>query len=227
MSTACLQDDTAPTAALERMLTDHPLRLLQFAAKQDFTVENIIFLLHVLRWRQAWNTVPRAPGTGELTGAAREQLFRMATDIYVADFDHHMADFPVNVERTIRSSLQKMLNNTGAGRTIEEVASRTRLLAGMVSSTEEIWDPWGNRRQQPMVELESPDLAFPYGDGIKFELPHFDLEQADVPRNLHLGIFDAAEESIKHLVLISTWRRFVMHEGQGDLFDHTLELNKV
>lgn len=92
-------------ASLEKALAVNPMPLLHFAASKDFTAENIIFLMRVKEWRQAWATAPRKPGTDVLTEAARSLLFRLAVEIYMTCVVDTISDFPINIEATVRYSL--------------------------------------------------------------------------------------------------------------------------
>lgn len=95
--------------ALERALLLNPEPLLQYAARKDFTAENIVFLTQVRDWRQAWQSAPRNPSTGSVTEDAQIRLFRMAIDIYASSVDEKTADFPINISGHIRRDLSAVL----------------------------------------------------------------------------------------------------------------------
>lgn len=96
--------------ALERALIVNPAPLLHYAAKKDFTAENIVFLTQVRDWRQAWDSAPRNPSTGLVTEDAQVRLFRMAVDIFATSVDDKTADFPINIESHIRKTLASILS---------------------------------------------------------------------------------------------------------------------
>ena len=95
--------------ALERALLVNPEPLLQYAARQDFTAENIVFLTQVRDWRQAWQSAPKNPSTGLVTEDAQIRLFRMAIDIFSTSVDEKTADFPINIEGHMRKDLAAVL----------------------------------------------------------------------------------------------------------------------
>jgi hypothetical protein len=95
--------------ALERALLVNPEPLLQYAARQDFTAENIVFLTQVRDWRQAWQSAPKNPSTGLVTEDAQIRLFRMAIDIFSTSVDEKTADFPINIEGHMRKELSAIL----------------------------------------------------------------------------------------------------------------------
>lgn len=98
--------------ALERALLVNPEPLLQYAARQDFTAENIVFLTQVRDWRQAWQSAPRNPSTDLITEDAQIRLFRMAIEIFATSVDEKTADFPINIEGHMRKDLAAVLGPT-------------------------------------------------------------------------------------------------------------------
>ena len=95
--------------ALERALLLNPEPLLQYAARQDFTAENIVFLTQVRDWRQAWESAPKNPSTGLVTEDAQIRLFRMAIDIFSTSVDEKTSDFPINIDGYMRKELAAVL----------------------------------------------------------------------------------------------------------------------
>jgi hypothetical protein len=95
--------------ALERALLINPEPLLQYAARKDFTAENIVFLTQVRDWRNFWQSAPRNPSTGLVTEDAQVRLFRMAIEIFATSVDEKTADFPINIEGYVRRELAAVL----------------------------------------------------------------------------------------------------------------------
>ena len=211
-------------AALEKTLAVNPTPLLYFAAKQDFTAENVIFLIHVKRWRDAWKTAPRERNTGEVTEQARAKLFRMAVDMYMADLYEQTADFPINVESAIRKSMdntfgpavpggKRLDSSTWDNVDAENVAFGVAPPMDLDQIADSQQSPWGDERS--VDEAESPVSPMEETtNGIVFEtnpcVAPLGPARARIPQDFHQGIFDAAEASIKYLVLTNTWCRFVM-----------------
>jgi hypothetical protein len=102
--------------ALERALLINPEPLLQYAARKDFTAENIVFLTQVRDWRQFWNSAPRNPSTGLVTEDAQVRLFRMAIEIFATSVDDKTADFPINIEGYVRRELAAVLGPSALNR---------------------------------------------------------------------------------------------------------------
>lgn len=102
--------------ALERALLINPEPLLQYAARKDFTAENIVFLIQVRDWRQFWQSAPRNPSTGLVTEDAQVRLFRMAIEIFATSVDEKTADFPINIEGYVRKELAVVLGPSALNR---------------------------------------------------------------------------------------------------------------
>jgi hypothetical protein len=102
--------------ALERALLINPEPLLQYAARKDFTAENIVFLTQVRDWRQFWQSAPRNPSTGLVTEDAQVRLFRMAIEIFATSVDEKTADFPINIEGYVRRELAAVLGPSALNR---------------------------------------------------------------------------------------------------------------
>lgn len=206
--------------ALEKALTVNPSPLLYFAAKQDFTAENIIFLIHVMRWREAWKTAPRDLSTGLVTEHARAQLFRMAVDVYMANIYEQTAIFPINVESKIRRSLDDTFGPAVPGGkrldssrwdnvSAENVAYGAPPPVDVDQAMEKTtWSPWDDEKVSPisLAALREADTFFEPNPCVAPLGP----ARARIPQSFHEGVFDKAEESIKILVLTNTWCRFVV-----------------
>jgi hypothetical protein len=102
--------------ALERALLINPEPLLQYAARKDFTAENIVFLTQVRDWRNFWQSAPRNPSTGLVTEDAQVRLFRMAIEIFATSVDEKTADFPINIEGYVRRDLAAVLGPSALNR---------------------------------------------------------------------------------------------------------------
>lgn len=217
--------------ALEKALAANPVPLLEFAATRDFTAENVVFLIHVMRWRDAWKTAPREASTGLVTESAKSKLFRLAVDIYTEDLCCQTADFPVNVESAIRRTLddffsgaipdKKGLNSNdwdlvgehGAVGSapppvdIDQFAQQFRSPWEEKKEVEVTITPASPDEQEIEITFQSNPCVAPLG-----------LARARIPSGFDSRIFEAAESSVKYLVLTNTWRRFAMsREKSGEL----------
>ena len=221
-------------STLEKALLINPAPLLCFAATKDFTAENIIFLVHIKEWREAWRTAPRAPLTGEITAAARRDLFRMGVDIYTASVCGHTADFPLNLEGYVADALHKVFGSHMAS---SPTSSRGRSTVGFTDVSEDqrnlVFDlerisqrpqhMWTRPKEMVATSLAA-DSAYgssnPTTPDARDHDQEFELEEQYQEEVSEQGgserypgfdekVFDDAEASIKYLVLTNTWRKFV------------------
>ncbi|KAM0719423.1 hypothetical protein Q7P37_005328 [Cladosporium fusiforme] len=223
--------------ALERALVVNPSPLLHYAAKQDFTAENIIFLTQVRDWRQTWNSAPRNPSTDMVTEDAQVRLFRMAVEIFATSVDEKTADFPINIDSHMRKSLAcifspAVLNALSgfAGRNGSTGTEASNRLAPVMS-------PWADTKQTSTItttvsaslrpstprptlhSMSSAETAVSKTVTISESKPYRledrpDLSPLSNGRGIDIPgfnehVFDEAESSIKYLVLTNTWRKFV------------------
>lgn len=212
-------------AALEKALAMNPVPLLQFAATKDFTGENIVFLMQVREWRAAWTRAPRYLFT--LTEKARGQLFNKAIEIYASSIHDKTAEFPINIESRIRRDLDTIFGPAMADmkyNLIENVvdpfnAPRDVLDGPRHQSIElsppkifsRVLDRQDSSESGPTL-WESQESILPGGKGLSFEA-HPCVQplvyEPSVPAGFDEHIFDAAEKSIKYLVVTNTWQKFV------------------
>ena len=197
-------------AALDKALNVNPQPLLHFAATRDFTAENIIFLRQVRDWRAAWDAAPRY--LDSITDQARNYLFRVGVDIYASRIDQHGADFPINVDHRTYRDLEAIFGPAVA-------KSKNRRSEDSERTT---IDPFNHH---PSSDTSGPSFQMVAGHDISLDLRTIQALDQEVVFNAHpavrpLGamapppefgehVFDAAEKSIKYLVLTNTWRKFV------------------
>lgn len=234
--------------SLEKALAVNPLPLLHFAASKDFTAENIIFLMRVREWRQAWAAAPRNPATKQITEHARSLLFRLAVEIYMICILDTISEFPINIEHSIRSQLDLLFEpavpeakkrvsaesdsspfdiemhgtpNAPLQAEVKRIALVTEESNHHPPPTDILWKHDTTPRQ-PSIQVYEVDSSRPsgdenrdYDDDVK---PIFASNPAISPlgsarAKIRPGfdefVFDAAEASIKYLVLTNTWRKFV------------------
>ncbi|EME42507.1 hypothetical protein DOTSEDRAFT_175624 [Dothistroma septosporum NZE10] len=196
-STSTRSQDLYSMTSLEKALAVNPLPLLHFAANKDFTAENIIFLMRVKEWRQAWSSAPRQLSTRDITEESRAMLFRLAVEIYMTCVLDTISDFPINIEGPIRAKLDFLFESA-----VPDGKKRT--------SAESEASPFG-------FEVEDPKT-----DPIQVEVKRIALvretsadSQDSVWSDFDLTAFDAAEASIKYLVLTNTWRKFAQQAQNG------------
>jgi len=210
--------------SLAKALERNPQPLLHFAATKDFTAENILFLVAVRDWRSAWQRAPKNPATGHITPVARSRLFDHAVEIYAASIHEKYADFPVNIEWRVRDSLDAVF--------AAAIPDKRKSL------TESIVDPFntedieaGGKPKIPAVllrEVSSGSSTSAASDSSTLIISPVVVDTFDelaltpavvgvtgvgdekkVPEAFDEAVFDAAEKSVKYLVLTNTWRKFV------------------
>lgn len=205
-------------AALEKALAVNANPLLHFAATREFTGENIVFLMQVRDWRAAWNRAVRDFGT--VTGQVKYRLFNIGVEIFATSVYTKTAEFPVNVEGKIRSSLEAVFGLA---------------VVGIKHVDENVVDPF-NHHPLTSIVLEPPRALpskFDY-DASESRLDHSaytasDSQEnfitpakadlgvipevpetaADIPAGFDEHVFDEAEASVKYMVVTNTWPKFV------------------
>jgi len=239
-------------AALERALLINPSPLLHFAATQDFTAENIVFLTEIRCWREAWKAAPKDSNTGEITEDARTRLFQMAVEIFLTSVYEKTAGFPINIESHVNKDLtalfgpavpegQRLSGESGRVRPADAVfcigpdGKHGLNLERMAECSATLWADAKNSNvitimgtpASPSLPPSSPGLTSTSGFSSAGTTPDVNEDEQAFAFDAHpsvapLGkgralirdgfdehVFDAAEASIKYLVLTNTWRKFV------------------
>jgi hypothetical protein len=199
-------------AALEKALTVNATPLLHFAVTKEFTGENIVFLMQVRDWHAAWNCAVRDFGT--VTGQVKHRLFNIAVEIFATSVHTKTADFPVNVEGKIRSSLEAIFGSA---------------VIGIKHVDENIVDPFnhhslGSMGLKPPRSIPSKfdyDVCENYNASDSQEnfigsakndlgvIPEVPETAANIPAGFDEHVFDEAEASVKYMVITNTWPKFV------------------
>ncbi|KAF7193423.1 hypothetical protein HII31_05203 [Pseudocercospora fuligena] len=225
-------------ASLEKALAINPMPLLHFAANKDFTAENIIFLMRVREWRQAWTSAPRDPSTGDVTSHARNLLFRLAVEIYMVCVLDTISEFPINIDHSVRLQLD-LLFEPAVPEAKKRVSSDTDgsnpfdIEMNYTSNThidEEVKRIALTREESDDSLKKATTVAVysvpptPTREDDDDEKPIFEQNPAVTPlgsarAKIRDGfdekVFDAAEASIKYLVLTNTWRKFAQEAQQS------------
>jgi hypothetical protein len=208
-------------ASLEKALAFNPKPLLRYAATRDFTAENIVFLMQVRRWRAAYPSTPQMNQI--VTEEARTHLFALAVDIYISSVSEKTAEYPINIEGPIRSALDSVfaravpegkfswnLHPNAFNQTLQRITYDRQTSSDSEAS-------WEKSAAIPLHTIMPPSP----GDKESLFKPHpgvapLGKARARIPAEFNESIFDAAEKSIKYLVLTNTWRKFVS-SGEQDL----------
>lgn len=209
-------------AALEHVLSKNPEPLRKFSATRDFSGENIAFLTAVAEWKAS---LPppflrnRHNASPEIVGSHFTRALRIYTD-FISPRD---AEFPINIAW---HELRKLEG-------IFERAARTVLGAPDSSSTsatpfaEVHWNPApdgapsSRGSQIPMVTTTPPPPPTPpphpeTGSAETLTLPDAFVFTGDIPPSFDAAVFDAAQASIKYLVLTNTWPKYVRERRNSE-----------
>ena len=208
-------------ASLEKALAVNPRPLLFYSATKDFTAENIVFLMQVRRWRAAFSSAPTI--NGRVTDETRAHLFASAVDIYAACVSEKTAEYPINVEGPIRNALNAVFAHAAPDGEFAQKLQSARFKRTMqwaekdressCDSTEPFWEKSGTGMHDTKI------TALPSQKDSLFQ-PHpgvapFGKSRARIPAEFDESVFNAAEKSIKYLVLTNTWWKFVSAIEQG------------
>ena len=202
-------------ASLEKALILNPRPLLVYAATKDFTAENIVFLMQVRRWKSTYSARAASGFNGRLTDEPRALLFASAVDIYTACVNEKTAEYPINVEGPIRNTLDAIFSravpegkytpNPDSGDFDKTVHMMTMGRQSSNHSSDPIWDKGGDTFSQKESMFGAHPGVAPLG-----------RSRARISAEFDESVFDAAERSIKYLVLTNTWWKFVSSaEAEG------------
>lgn len=210
------RDSILTMSALEYVLQRNPAPLQQFSALHDFSGENIAFLTSVAEWK---GSIPRpsppastknhtidflAPVDSSAQDKDRElvrERFNRALHIYAKFISVQHAEFPVNISSQDLRQLDAIF------------AQPASIMYGEHESKVDPVTPFGPPPGFGSFEpppsptaTESSQKAFRcsvsiIGDRVQY--------WGEVPDAFDAKVFDAAEESIKYLVLTNTWPKFI------------------
>ena len=205
--------------ALEIVLDSNPSHLLDYASRKEYSGENIKFLVVVRKWKATWNRTLKS--FGEVPPPTMQQLYQSAIEIYLTYIDPRYSDFSVNLESRIYTNLHAVFVNTI--RSLERRRSDTTastpweaqdpMESGAVSVSSSQRDGTStenfNLASLPkMSASESQDRIWPPNDTDKSAIAGHLASNSEVPESFDVHVFDAAEASVRHMVLHGTWRNY-------------------
>ncbi|KAH8424869.1 uncharacterized protein LDX57_002613 [Aspergillus melleus] len=217
-TTSSNRDSILTMGALEYVLQRNPAPLQQFSALHDFSGENIAFLTSVAEWKGSLPKPSPPPSNKNGTldfltpfdsspaGQDKDkelvhERFNRALHIYAKFISVHHAEFPVNISSQDLRKLDAIFEHPA------------RIMYGehkeKVDPATPFGPPPGFGSFEPPpspTATESSQKAFRcsvsiIGDRVQY--------WGDVPDNFDATVFDAAENSIKYLVLTNTWPKFI------------------
>ena len=216
-STSSQQRELYSMTALEKVLAVNPYPLLKFAATKDFTAENVLFLMQVRRWKEAFTVAPQV--NSKMTESAKSQLFKLAVDIYVSRVNERTSAFPINIESKIRQDLDDIFAPAvPTGRLSQDTTKYQEADSWITPPT--ITSPFDRKDRADssdsgltLTQVREP-ISFIDEKSQPMFPPHpgvapLGKNQAKIREAFDEHVFDAAENSIKYLVLTNTWQKFV------------------
>ncbi|KAI8935415.1 hypothetical protein NX059_007995 [Plenodomus lindquistii] len=203
------KSDMLTMNALENALRNNAVPLLRFASLQDFSGENVSFLVNLSDWRRYWFSA-------ELPDAQhRHEQFIAGARIY-AHFVSDFAEFPINISSKEKKRLQNVFEDAA------NILYRQKR-GSVTSATSDSATPFDNMlptdsknsfssttELQLNMNLDSLGRAN-FRAVSRMQAPYLDETNTDI--QVHEAfegyIFDASESEIKYLVLTNTWPKFV------------------
>ncbi|KAJ5578096.1 uncharacterized protein N7459_007060 [Penicillium hispanicum] len=199
--------------ALEYVLERNPSPLQEFAALHDFSGENIAFLTSVAEWKSSLPKLVRDSTAATPDANVKEltrERFNRALHIYAEFISVHHAEFPVNISSHDLKQLEAIFE------------APTRILYGEKREVDLV-SPFGAPGfPEPPSPTSSESSQKPMRSSVS-EIRDRVQYWGDVPEAFGANVFDAAEESIKYLVLTNTWAKFVRNRRASTDSGRTLQ----
>jgi hypothetical protein len=203
--------------ALEHTLDRNPEPLRAFASLRDFSGENISFLTEVKGWKNCWLRLSDDSSVRGRTTVTRRELFKRAVAIYANYVSPLYAVFPINLSARDAIKLDEVFRR----------AAKT-LYGDSESSSDNDVTPSSWNSHDPLDRLgtadsstRGPDSMFSAGNASMRQDVDYLTEKVQywgrVPDGFDRSVFDAAEKSIKYLVLTNTWPKYIKAHREGSL----------
>ena len=210
--------------SLDECLTYSYDGLQTYAAIIEFSCENIIFLVQVLKFKESWDTTFAstavfAKSTEYL--CARMTMFRAALSIFITLVHADTASYPINIDSHIYTKLDRVF---GAATTLIATATRRSSVSLTPSSAVTPWDePPQAVSPDPSKDDAFPMHAMPFRSHsiinnssehiISLDEPT-DLDDPlagfQVPIKFDENVFDDAFKSIRFMVWSETYQRYMV-----------------
>jgi hypothetical protein len=213
--------------ALDNAIATNPLPLLQFAATKDFTAENVLFLIQVRDWKTSCAAMSSPPAPH-----SRVLLFNKALEIYAQRVNEKLAMFPINIEGGIRTRLDAIFEpavkklREGNWEAVDPYNEITPFAGGEGEMPLSPMSPLSPR--SPMKSnWPLPSTPTTAKSAYSTETREYGKEMngqdvSDVPAEFDEKVFDAAEKSIKYLVVTNTWRKMISEMKESPRSSHEI-----
>lgn len=202
--------------SLEECLETNPKALQEYAAKKDFSIENINFLIKVPKFRQEWELTFNSRNT--TPERSRRRMFQEAVEIYTTFVNPETAKLQINISGSIHAQLKKLF-----GEATKAIAVRRPNTHHQPTSEVTPWETAPDTQPKAASQFkglfdkamkkvfDGPNTWFRRNsEHIRLieRLHNNPLANIHIPVEFDKHCFDAAESSIKGLVYTSTWQEF-------------------
>ena len=185
----------------------HPI--FDFAAKKDFTLENLLFLVDVAEFKAEWDQTRQREGE-TFTADSQNQLFKKGVLIHANYICMRLSEMPINISGRHRNSIEnvfgqasKALQRPAVNDSVTPYDSDDRSNALSMATFNQ--RPAGADLRSDSQELIISPVVSPPANTALTILPQID----EIPSTFDMTVFDAAEEEIQRTVLNNTWNRYV------------------
>lgn len=192
------RDSILTMGALESVLERNPTPLQKYSALNDFSGENIAFLTSVREWK---SLLPKAAwGNPAIQDSKVKELvrerFNRALHIYAEFISVCHAEFPINISSHDLKHLEAIFEGP------------TSLLYGDEREVDPV-TPFENPISEPAWSPTYSEFSEKASESTISAIKNSVQYCGAVPEAFDASVFDAAEESIKYLVLTNTWPKFL------------------
>ncbi|KAK4129828.1 hypothetical protein N657DRAFT_610514 [Parathielavia appendiculata] len=210
-------------AALEHVLDKNPEPLRQFSARRDFSGENIGFLTAVAEWKATFPPdLLRSRDMTAVPDTVLRMQFTHALRIYTEFISPRDAEFPINIAGTDLRKLQGIFERaarasvTPAASMLAPIDAVTSFVdisplpqaatatSGTLTSAKR--SSRDSASELAILQPQARTKPAALSPGSRYYYP---LYQAGIPPAFDSSVFDAAQASIKYLVLTNTWPKYV------------------
>ena len=183
--------------------------LLQFAARRDFSAENVLFLQAVASFKSHW--AKKESPENLILAKQRSVLFVEALQIYEIYVSLRLSKAPLNLSHTIRVALEQVFEAASAQRRLPQAREDVfnPFFFGEPPSATPLADfnqPSAGNAPRSDDQEDTVDAINPAPSNGSLTSLSLDVE---VPDSFKKEVFDKAEDSVKNLVLTNTWSRSV------------------
>ncbi|KKY14907.1 putative integral membrane protein [Phaeomoniella chlamydospora] len=223
--------ETYNMQALEKTLAENPTPLLVFAARKEFTGENVSYLMHIRRWKEMWagfeSTSAKEADQNDHNEEylrIRRRQFNLAVEIYIAFVSLKYSAFPINVPFDIFKELEKLFQSP-ASLLCTQSDENTVVPFERNSSNVELHQI-SDKSDTALVLTPSIASGMSGQTTAQFDLVNdqslrlFNIanrlpDDIQIPEAFDPMVFDKSVKNIQYLVYTNTWPKFVSASSEA------------